>query len=948
MDAGTTTRWKRIETLFYRASEMDPVHRDGFIAQACAGDRELRAELDSLLSSSGMTLASLKSSVADAAGDLLGEGHEEITRIGAYRLIRTLGEGGMGTVYLGARDDDQYQRTVAIKVLRAGLTHRPELQLLFRTERQILADFDHPNIARMLDGGITADGAPYLVMEYIDGIPLDVYCQQLKLPLDARLRLFRTLCAAIDYAHRHLVIHRDIKPLNVLVTRDGTPKLLDFGIAKLIDPYQSPNDQVLLPGSEQMLTPDYASPEQLLGRPISTATDVYALGVLLFELLTGELPFAGSRAEPMAQARAICEQEPEKPGAVCLRTHFLPAPDARRIRGDLDSIVLKTLRKDPAQRYASASQLLAELDRYFRGFTVEAAEQSIAYRVGKFVRRHRVAAAITILVLLLIVGFATGMALLARRAARGEAMARREEAFLASIFKAATPEGSKGENVTARQLLDQAAGRLDTELASDPELQAEMTESIAQSYVAVGMYNRAEPLLERALSLTEQSHGQSSRSYAEYLANLATDYRLQGEYRKAEPFFRRAVNLNEKLYGPNTFSFAHSLSDLGECLYWEDEDAQAEQTLRQALAIERPLADSLQDGTRNYLALTLERRGAYPEAAQLLRESTDITGRVLGKQSADYLVSLHNLAGAQIDMGDLDGAARSDQEVLTTRQKIWGPGHPDTAYSLNNLGWIYLEQGRWQLAEPLLRKNLEITLKVSASPGPRYVSALANWGRLLEQKGDFTGAANDYDRARQILAAGGHEESWNGAKIMSYQALLNLDRGRYPDAIRLAAHAVEVEKNLGGDSSPQLSSGLLALGLANLLAGVPAAAETSFRDALAIRQRTFPPTHPELLLVQVRLAEALLAEKRFQDALDLMKPVLAAAKTAPFPLPSWRMAELQIVYGLALRGRGHEKEAAALIAENSANLQDYNLAAVKAYLTHRANTGANSAMPSEQ
>jgi len=961
MEVGAKTRWKRIETLFHQASEVDTALRDDFIEQACAGDRELRAELDSLLSSSGMTLAALKGPVADAAGDLLDalpgdqpgvlssqdqdQQPAKASRIGAYRLIRTLGEGGMGTVYLGARDDDQYQRTVAIKVLRAGITHRPELQLLFRTERQILADFDHPNIARMLDGGITAQGSPYLVMEYIDGIALDEYCHRQKLSLDARLRLFRTLCAAIDYAHRHLVIHRDIKPLNVLVTGDGTPKLLDFGIAKLIDPYQSPSDQVLIPGSEHMLTPDYASPEQLMGRPVSTATDVYALGVLLFELLTGELPFAGSRSELMAQARAICEEEPEKPSEVCLRTHHLPAREARRIRGDLDSIILKALRKEPEQRYSSASQLLSELDRYFKGFAVEAADQSILYRTGKFVRRHRLAAAATALTVLFIVGFATGMAWLARRAARGEARARREEEFLASIFKAATPEGSKGENVTARQLLDQAAGRLDAELASDPELQAEMTESIAQSYVALGLYSQAQPLLERALRLTEQSAGPTSPSYAENLANLATDYRLQSEFKKAELLFRRAVSLNEKLYGRNTLPFAHSLSNLGECLYWEDLDVEAEQVLRQALAIERPLADNFQDGTRDYLALALGRKGDYPEAAQLLRESTEISGRVLGKQSADYLISLHNLAGAQIDMGDLDGAALSDQEVLATRQRIWGRDHPDTAYSLNNLGWIYLEQGRWQSAEPLLRQNLEITLKVSAAPGPRYVSALANWGRLLEQKGDLAGADDAYGQALKILAAAGRAESWSGAKIMDYQALLDLDRSLYPDAIRLATHVVELEKKLGGDSNPQLGAGLLVLGLANLLSGAPVAAETSFRAALAIRQRTFPPTHPELLLAQVRLAEALLAEGRSQDALDLMKPAVAAAEAAPFPLPAWRMAELQVVYGLALRGSGREREAAVLIAGNRGKLQGYNLPAVKTYLMRRVETPTSSLAP---
>jgi serine/threonine-protein kinase len=935
MEVGTTTRWRRIETLFHQASEMEPARREAFIGQACAGDPELRAELDSLLSSPDLTLAELKIPVAIAAGDLLGAASAELERIGAYRLIRTLGEGGMGTVYLGARDDDQYQRMVAIKVLRAGLTHRPELQLLFRTERQILADFDHPNIARMLDGGITPQGSPYLVMEYIDGIALDVYCRQENLPLDARLRLFRTLVAAIDYAHRHLVIHRDIKPLNVLVTPDGTPKLLDFGIAKLIDPYQSPSSQVLLAGNEQMLTPDYASPEQLLGRPVSTATDVYALGVLLFELLTGELPFARARSEPMAQARAICEQSPERPSEVCLRTHHLSSPEAQKIRGDLDSIVLKTLRKQPEQRYAAAAQFLEDLDRYFKSLPVEAAVQSIPYRMRKFVRRHRVGVAISMLAALLIVGFAAAMALLARRATRGEAKARREEQFLESIFRAATPEGSKGENVTARQLLDQAAGRLDMELGSDPELRAEMTENIAQSYVAVGMYGRAQPLLERALQLTEQNRGQTSVSYAEGLGNLATDLRLQSEYAKAEPLFRRAVAINENLYGQRSFASAHSLSNLGECLYWEERDPEAEHVLRQALAIERPLADNQQDGTRNYLALVLERRGAYPEAAQLLRESNAIAGRVLGKQSADYLISLHDLAGAQIDMGDLEGAARSEHEVLTTRQKIWGRNHPDTAYSLNNLGWIYLELGRHQMAEPLLKENVAIMRAISSAPGPLYVSSLANWGRLLEQKGDYAGAAKAYGEAMQLLAAGGHRESWGAAKIMGYQSLLDLDRRRYPDAIRLAESAVQIERKLGGDSNPQLSAGLLVLGLANLLGGAPNAAETAFRDAEGIRQRSFPAGHPELLLAQVRLAEALLAERRPQDALDLMKPAFIAAKAAPFQLPSWRMAELQFVYGVALRETGHEKEAVPLIAENLSNLQGYSLAAVRTYLMRK-------------
>ncbi|MGA2539143.1 MAG: serine/threonine-protein kinase, partial [Terracidiphilus sp.] len=873
MSEGTTTRWRRIETLFHRAADVDPASRDAFIEEACQGDHELRAELDSLLSSADQTLSALRGSLEEVAGDLLDEGQQAWTRLGAYRLIRTLGQGGMGTVYLGERDDDQYHRIVAIKVLRSGLSHRPELQLLFRTERQILADFDHTNIARMLDGGIAPDGSPYLVMEYVDGMAIDEFCNTRKLALEGRLRLFRSLCSAVDYAHRHLVIHRDIKPLNVLVTEQGSLKLLDFGIAKLIQPFKTGEAQVANGGSEHLLTPDYASPEQLLGKPASTATDVYALGVLLFELLTGELPFAGSRTEPTAQARAICEDRPEKPSSVCLKTHHLSTADARKVRGDLDSIVLKMLEKEPERRYSSATQLLEELDRYFNGYAVTAAKPSLPYRVNKFVRRHKVGATLTALSALLIVAFIVTMAWLAQRARRGEALARREQEFLGSIFKAATPEGSNGESVTARQLLDHAAGRLDTELASDPRLQAEMTESIGQSYVALGLYERAQPLLERALRLAAQSQGESSPTYADYLANLASDYRLKGQFATAEPLFRRVVALNQKLYGQATFPFAHSLSNLGECLYYESGDAEAEQLLRRALAIETPMSDNIQDGTRNYLALTLERKGDYSEAAILLREAADVAGRVGGRQSNDYLISLHNLAGAQIDLGDLDGALRSDQEVLATRQRIWGRDHPDAAYPLNNIGWILLEQGRWREAEPFLSENVEITRKMSDTPGPQYALALANLGRVLEQKGDFKGAAGAFDQAMKVLARNNMEQSWIAAKVLVYQSLLELDLARAAEANRLATNALRMQTALGGDKNPQRASGLLALGLANLMAGDPGAAESSFREALELREHAYhQPANPELLIAKVRLAEALLAGKKPTDALALLQP----------------------------------------------------------------------------
>jgi len=283
-------------------------------------------------------------------------------------------------------------------------------------------------------------------------------------------------------------------------------------------------------------------------------------------------------------------------------------------------------------------------------------------------------------------------------------------------------------------------------------------------------------------------------------------------------------------------------------------------------------------------------------------------------------------------MGNLDGALASDQEVLAIRQRIWGRDHPETAYPLNNIGFVLLEQGRWQQAEPLLRQNVEITRKMSTVPGPRYAGALANLGRVLEQKGDFAGAAANYDQAMQILTDNGMQHSWLSAKILVYQSMLELDRGHATVAIRLATNAEKMQTALGGDSSPQRASGLLALGLTNLLAGDPAAAEVSFRDALGIRQRTYQPSHPELLIAQVRLAEALLAEQRPQEALTLLQPALAAAESATYPLPAWRMAELRVVRALALRDTGNESGASALMAANAPNLASYNQPAVRDYL----------------
>src|SRR5258708_7006546 len=348
-------RWRLVEELFHQAAELPAAERDSFLDSHSAGAQDLRREAASLLAAADRTLQHLSEPVRDVLDALSGEMTGQL--VGSYRILRLLGEGGMGRVFLASRADEQYQQFVAIKIIHTGQFAPGSMLLRFRSERQILANLHHHNIAGLLDGGITADGIPYLVMEYVDGTPIHTYCTARALSVAARLRLFRDVCAAVDYAHRHLVVHRDLKPANILVTTEGVPKLLDFGIAKLLTSDVSSADPPLTGTLERMLTPDYASPEQVLGQPITTASDVYSLGALLYELLSGARPFHFDSRNPLEAARIICETMPEPPSAAAKAHPQSAPPDAYLLKGGLDRVVLMALRKEPSRRYASAMQL---------------------------------------------------------------------------------------------------------------------------------------------------------------------------------------------------------------------------------------------------------------------------------------------------------------------------------------------------------------------------------------------------------------------------------------------------------------------------------------------------------------------------------------------------------------------------------------------------------------
>ena len=391
--------WSRIQELFEAAAELTGADRARYLDKACGEDAALRAEVESLLANDGSNTLAIAAAVEDAAADLVGQKTPIGRRLGAWRITRELGRGGMGTVYLAVRADDQYQKQVAIKLVRSDFNAGPVLERL-RSEMQILASLDHPYIARLLDGGTTSEDLPYLVMEYVDGEPIDQYCRTHQLSADEICELFCKVCEAVSYAHRNLVIHRDLKPGNILVTPDGNPKLLDFGIAKLL----APTGGVTVPSYTlvQPLTPDYASPEQVRGDPVTTATDVYLLGTLLFELLTGRRPHKIRTYTSEEIARVVCREEVMRPSDAT--SDGATTVPRKRLAGDLDNIILMALRKEPERRYPSVDRFREDVQRHLNGLPVIAREDTLAYRAGKFLRRHRVGVAAAALLFLSLVG----------------------------------------------------------------------------------------------------------------------------------------------------------------------------------------------------------------------------------------------------------------------------------------------------------------------------------------------------------------------------------------------------------------------------------------------------------------------------------------------------------------------------------------------------------------
>ncbi len=733
-------------------------------------------------------------------------------RIGPYRIERVLGTGGMGTVYLAVRDDDHFRKQVALKLMRAEL-RGAELRGRFRGERQILALLNHPNIAALVDGGETEGEQLYEVMEYVPGSPIDAYCREHQLGIRSRLRLFLDVCAAVSHAHRYLVVHRDIKPDNVFVTPDGAVKLLDFGIAKILRP-----ELFDLPGSETRAafspcTPLYASPEQVRNQPASTASDVYSLGVLLFELLTGTVPYRGSDHTETSLARAICDEEPIAPSAAARNE-----PDRSELVGDLDNIILMALRKEPNDRYGSVDQFASDIRRHLEGFPVRARKSSARYRLSKFVRRNRVpvTAAASIAVVLTAAGFATYR--MANEARRERDAARAVAQFMASIFEQNDPTKAKGKQLTAREVLERGVERIDTELAGKPEVQAILKHIAGRTLRHLGDSERGRSLLEQSLELRLRTAGPSHRDVAETLVELGRLNVASGRYAEGRKQLEEALTVYRKTAGDRSFETAGAKAYLGLAYYylWK---------LKEARAV---LDDSLR---------TLDGLGASIE-------------------NELYRQALHSLTLVWEQEGSRDLAEAGLRKLLEADRRQLGE-HPDVVLSLASLGYFMVKSGKAAEAEPLLREAVAMHQRVVPGGAVSLGHTMQYLAMCLQGLRQFDEAGKMWKELIPIHVKYLGENNRFVASDWVYYGDLERMRGNFAEAEKLSRKGLEIRLRLFGPDHLMTSHARSHLGRIFRDRRDHASATREFREALRIRREKMPGDRKSIRSALLDLAKEL-------------------------------------------------------------------------------------------
>ena len=828
-----SAHWKRVQELFHAAADLPPQEQRAFLKNACGENDGLMGEVLALLAEDAQGSSLLDHDVARVAGQFFGE--EAISPLsfkdfGPYRIKYMLGEGGMGVVYLAERSD--LGTLVAIKFLRDAWLS-PARRERFASEQRTLAQLNHTSIARLYDADTLADGTPWFVMEYVEGVPLTQYCRENQCSIKRRLRLFRAVCEAVQYAHRQAVIHRDLKPSNILVKNDGSVRLLDFGIAKQLESLETPVDQTRT--GLRLMTPAYAAPEQFRGERVGIQTDVYSLGVILYELLAGKLPFDLLNCTAAQAEKIIAEHEPEKPSAVVSRTEELQGASAavpsasKTAWADLDVLCLAAMHKDAARRYQSVEALIRDIDHYLNGEPLDARLDTLRYRAGKFVRRNRrsviAASAAFAIILGVVVFFAVRLAI-ARNAALAEAArTQRIQQFMTNLFQGGDEATGPSDSLRVVTLLDrgvQEARALDQE----PEVQAELYQTLGEIYQKLGKLDQADPLMRSALDERKSLFGNDSREVAESLVALGLLRADQAKLDDAERLVRQGLEMSKRHLPPNHPDVAKATAALGK---------------------------------------VLEDRGTYDQAIQVLDEAVRLqsTGAAVTPELAS---SLSELANTHFYAGHYDTSEALNQRVLAMNRQLYGDRHPLVADTLINLGAVKFELGHYQEAEVFDRQALDIDRAFYGNEHPETASALTILGRTLVAENRYSEATDLLQQALAIQERVYGKVHPRVASALNELGKVALQEGKLDDAEAYFRRMVDIEKSVYGDKHYLVATALSNLGSVYMERKEYPRAEDIFRDVVRRYTEELSPNHPNTGIARIKLGRSLLRQQRYSDA----------------------------------------------------------------------------------
>ena len=828
------SRWDRIQKLFHDAADVPQGEQRVFLEAACGDDEELVVEVLNMLDQDANGHSLLDRNIADIAQETLANAIPAsliLKEFGPYRIMKLLGEGGMGVVYLAERRD--LGTEVAVKVLRDAWLS-PARRERFASEQRTLAQLNHPLIARLYDADTLDDGTPWFVMEYVDGIPLTHYCRKNECSVEQRLQLFRSVCEAVQHAHGHAVIHRDLKPSNVLVKSDGSIRLLDFGISKQLESLDLQVDQTMT--GLRMMTPAYASPEQIRGDRVGISTDVYSLGVILYELLTGQLPFDLSGLTPAEAASIIAEHEPGKPSAASKRTidsdgnsHTRSLSLSKTAWADLDVLCLNAMHKDPHRRYRTVEALIRDVDHYLNGEPLEARPDTLDYRIGKFVRRNRRAVAATTVIFAVIVGliaFFTVRLAKARDTALAEAArTQRIQQFTANLFQGGDPAAGPSDSLRVITIVDRGVQEAKT-LNHDPKVQAELYQNLGSIYQKLGKFEPADSLLRSALEQRKRLFGADSPEAAESLTALGLLRSDQAHLDEAEQLVRQGLEMAKRHLPPNHPALAKATLAYGKVLAERGSYDQAITALDEAVRLQSAPGVAPADLATSLSALADAhyRAGHYDICKSLYTRVLEMHRQIYGERHPLVADDLGSLAAVQRDLGYYSEAERLDRQALEIAQSYYGNNHPKTAGCLTALAESLTYENKYDEAVSSLNQALAIQERVYGPAHPSVAETLNELGNVASMRDHLDEAEARFQRAADIYRAVYGDHHYLVAIALSNVAGITYDKKDYPRAEQL------------------------------------------FRDVIRRYEETLPADNVNLAIAHIKLGRALLHDNRYKDA----------------------------------------------------------------------------------